>query len=67
MVVGPLSYVVLGLILGGLGGLFLAQGSTVLGVVGLVAGGGLVVFGGVAEAVRLGITSAGRRGGGPGL
>jgi sulfite exporter TauE/SafE len=59
--IGPISYIVLGVIVGGLGVLFLSGDDTVLGAVAVVVGVALVCFGGIAQAVRLGISAAGRR------
>jgi sulfite exporter TauE/SafE len=56
--IGPLSYVVLGVLVGALGVLFLTGDDQALGVAALVVGVALVCFGGIAQAVKVGVGSA---------
>ena len=58
--VEPWAFIVLGVIVGALGFGFLDT-QPALGVVSIVAGAGMLVFGVIAEAVRFGIRSS-RRG-----
>lgn len=56
--VGPVAYIVLGVILLVIGWSFASDGTQPLGAIGLIAGAGLVLFGIIAAAVKTGVQSS---------
>jgi hypothetical protein len=56
--VGPVAYIVLGVILLVLGWSFVSDGTQPLGAIGLIADAGLVLFGIIAQVVKTGVQSS---------